>query len=72
MQFKVGDRVRLDNLKDYGGSTYDHSASNTVGNIGTIVEVFRWKRVRYFVNWDNKTSNGYFEWNLRYMEIVNV
>ena len=72
MQFKVGDRVILDNIRDPWGSTFVPSVSNTVGNIGVVTKVYNDYTLNYRVNWDNGSCNGYDEVNLKHMEIVNV
>ena len=72
MQFKVGDRVVLDNMKDPWGGFHQVNKSNTVGNKGIVTKVYDNCLLEYLVTWDNHTINGYKGINLRHMEIVNV
>lgn len=61
-KFKVGDRVKLVNLKSpYGGLCT--SKSNTIGNVGVIVRVVK-TGLPWVVKWDNGSANSYYEDNL--------
>ncbi len=73
--FKKHDRVRLVNINDPYGGTYSNSASNTVGNVGTVTEAYNSTEdeISLTVRWDNgKGSNSYQTSNLSYLNEDDV
>ena len=64
MPFEVGDRVRLVSIERCSSDL----TSNTIGNVGTVVEVnleFGWP---YRVQWDNGSRNRYQDVHLEHEE----
>lgn len=67
-KFKVGDRVKLVNIKAPIGGEYHSNGSNTVGNVGSVAAIrpdgFGDGIDGYYINWDGGTENSYWEGNL--------